>query len=71
VAGTTFEILGQGCRYLLTRSNGATVIMTQIIRAVEDGVEFFTVEATGESRMSYSGLANLSGVNQSSISPIY
>jgi hypothetical protein len=45
--------------------------MTQIIRAVEDGVEFFTVEATGESRMSYSGLANLSGVNQSSISPIY
>jgi len=42
--------------------------MTQIIRAVEDGVEFFTVEATGESGMSYSGLAILSGVNQSSIS---
>jgi hypothetical protein len=28
--------------------------MTQIIRAVEDGVEFFTVEATGESGMSRS-----------------
>ncbi|MEG5049733.1 MULTISPECIES: hypothetical protein [unclassified Microcoleus] len=42
--------------------------MTHIIRAIEDGVEFFTVEATGESGMSYSGLANLSGVNQSSIS---
>jgi hypothetical protein len=42
--------------------------MTQIIRVVEDGVEFFTVEGTGESGMSYSGLAILSGVNQSSIS---
>lgn len=41
--------------------------MTQIIRAVEDGVEFFTVEATGESGMSYSGLANLSGVDKSTV----
>lgn len=42
--------------------------MTQIIRVVEDGVEFFSIESTGESGMSYSGLAILSGVNQSSIS---
>lgn len=42
--------------------------MTQIVRVVEDGVEFFTIETTGECGMSYSGLAILSGVNQSSIS---
>ena len=42
--------------------------MTQIIRVVEDDVEFFSIESTGESGMSYSGLAILSGVNQSSIS---
>ena len=41
--------------------------MSQIIRVVEDGVEFFTVEETGESGMSYSGLAKLSGVDKSTV----
>lgn len=41
--------------------------MTQIIRAVEDGVEFFTVEATGESGMSQAGLARLCGVTRQAI----
>ena len=45
-----------------------TTIMSQIIRVVEDGVKFFTVEETGESGMSYSGLAKFSGVSQPSIS---
>jgi hypothetical protein len=36
--------------------------MNQIIRAEKDGVEFFTVAATGESGMSQSGLTVLSGV---------
>ncbi|MEG4838314.1 hypothetical protein [Microcoleus sp. B9-D4] len=41
--------------------------MMQIIRAVEDGVEFFTVEATGESGMSQAGLARLCGVTRQAI----
>lgn len=41
--------------------------MSQIVRAEEDGVEFFTVEETGESGMSQSGLAKLSGVDKSTI----
>lgn len=38
-----------------------------VIRKEENGVEFFTVEATGESGMSRSGLARLCGVDESSI----
>ena len=41
--------------------------MSQIIRVEQDGVEFFTVEETGESGMSYSGLAKLSGVDKSTV----
>ena len=41
---------------------------TSIIRQVEDGVEFYTVEATGESGMSVRGLAKLCGVEHSTIS---
>jgi hypothetical protein len=42
--------------------------MNQITRTEQDGIEFFTIAATGESGMSQSGLAILSGVNQSTIS---
>ncbi|ELS02950.1 hypothetical protein Xen7305DRAFT_00026680 [Xenococcus sp. PCC 7305] len=38
-----------------------------ILRYEENGIEFFTVQATGESGISYSGLAILCGVNQSTI----
>jgi len=41
--------------------------MSQIIRVVENGVEFFTVDSTGESGMSQRGLAILSGINESSL----
>lgn len=41
--------------------------MTQIVRVVEDGVEFFTIEATGECGMSQSGLAKLCGVSRQAI----
>ena len=47
--------------------NGAIAIMTQIIRVMEDGVEFFSVESTGESGMSQSGLAKLCGVTRQAI----
>jgi transcriptional regulator with XRE-family HTH domain len=38
-----------------------------ILRYEEDGVEFFTVQATGESGMSQSGLARLCGVSRQAI----
>ena len=38
-----------------------------VIHKEEDGVQFFTLEATGESGMSRSGLARLCGVQESSI----
>ncbi|MCT7953567.1 hypothetical protein NG798_27605 [Ancylothrix sp. C2] len=38
-----------------------------IIRLEQDGVEFFTISATGESGMSQSGLARLCGVKESAI----
>lgn len=38
-----------------------------IIRTEQDGIEFFTVEETGESGMSQSGLAVLSGVTRQSL----
>lgn len=41
--------------------------MAQIIRVVEDGVEFFSIESTGESGMSQSGLAKLCGVTRQAI----
>lgn len=41
--------------------------MTEIIRVEEDGVEFFTVTTSGESGMSYSGLAKLSGVDKTTV----
>lgn len=41
--------------------------MDSIIRTVEDGVEFFTVNATGESGMSKSGLARLCGTSRQSV----
>ena len=44
--------------------------MAQVIRVVEDGVEFFTVEGTGESGMSQSGLAKLCGVNPDAINKL-
>ena len=42
--------------------------MSEIIRVEEDGVEFFTVATTGESGMSYSGLAKLCGIDKTTIS---
>jgi hypothetical protein len=42
--------------------------MNQITRTEQDGIEFFTIAATGESGTSQSGLAILTGVNQSTIS---
>lgn len=41
--------------------------MSEIIRVEEDGVEFFTVATSGESGMSYSGLAKLSGVDKTTV----
>ncbi|MGB3207891.1 MAG: hypothetical protein WBB28_23145 [Crinalium sp.] len=41
-----------------------------IIRQELDGAEFFTVEATGESGMSYSGLAILCGLHKDTISSL-
>ena len=38
-----------------------------ITRVERDGVEFFTIDATGESGMSESGLARLCGVAQQSM----
>ena len=38
-----------------------------ILRRETEGIEFFTVQATGESGISHSGLAILCGVNQSTI----
>jgi ribosome-binding protein aMBF1 (putative translation factor) len=43
---------------------------TIVMRAEQNGVEFYTVEATGESGMSQSGLAALVGVDQSTISKL-
>jgi len=43
-------------------------MMSQIIRREEGGVEFFTLQETGESGMSKSGLARFCGVAQSTIS---
>jgi hypothetical protein len=41
-----------------------------ILRVVQDGVEFYTVIATGESGMSESGLGRLCGITQQSISDL-
>ena len=41
--------------------------MSEIIRVEEDGVEFFTVATTGESGMSYSGLAKLCGIDKTTV----
>jgi len=41
-----------------------------ITRVIRDGVEFFTIDATGESGMSEIGLARLCGVARQSISQI-
>ncbi len=38
-----------------------------ILRYEENGVEFFTLQATGESGMSQSGLARLCGVNRQAV----
>jgi predicted transcriptional regulator len=44
--------------------------MSEIIRVVEDGVEFFTMTATGESGMSQSGLARLCGVSSQAVNKL-
>jgi hypothetical protein len=44
--------------------------MSQIIRYEQEGIELFTVQATGESGMSQSGLAILAGVSQQAISKL-
>ena len=41
-----------------------------IIRQEQDGVEFFTIQATGESGMSQSGLARLCGVKPHAINQL-
>lgn len=42
-------------------------LSAQILRAEKDGIEFFTVQETGESGMSQSGLARACGVGESTI----
>jgi hypothetical protein len=42
-----------------------------IVRHVQDGVEFFTVWATGESGLSKSGLALFCGVSQQAVSKLF
>jgi hypothetical protein len=44
--------------------------MSSIIRSEENGIEFYTIAATGESGMSQSGLAILAGVHQTTISKL-
>ena len=41
-----------------------------ITRTIRDGVEFFTIDSTGESGMSESGLAVLCGISQQAINKI-
>ena len=42
--------------------------MSEVIRREESGVEYFTVQVTGESGLSVSGIARLCGVSQQAIS---
>lgn len=44
--------------------------MSQIIRSEQDGIELFTVQATGESGMSQSGLAKLCGVGADAVNKL-
>jgi transcriptional regulator with XRE-family HTH domain len=44
--------------------------MSHLIRVVEDSIEFFTVETTGESGMSESGLARLCGVTRKAVNNV-
>lgn len=44
--------------------------MNQITRTEQDGIEFYTIAATGESGMSQSGLAILAGMSQQAISDV-
>lgn len=39
-----------------------------VLKAVKDGIEFYTIQSTGESGMSMSGLAKACGVTHQSIS---
>ena len=41
-----------------------------ITRVIVDGIEFFTVDDTGESGMSESGLARLCGVSQQGVNKL-
>ena len=41
-----------------------------ITRVIRDDVEFFTIDATGESGMSESGLARLCGVTKQSVNEL-
>ena len=42
----------------------------EVIRKEENGIEFYTVDLTGQSRMSQSGLAILAGVSQQALSDL-
>ena len=42
----------------------------EIIRKEENGIEFYTVDLTGQSGMSQSGLAILAGVSQQALSAL-
>jgi hypothetical protein len=44
--------------------------MSSIIKSEENGIEFYTIAAMGESGMSQSGLAILCGVHQSTVSKL-
>lgn len=50
-----------------SRSTMTMIARNGIIQAVNDEVEFYTIEATGESGMSLSGLGRLCGVNRQAI----
>ena len=44
--------------------------MSEVIRIEENGVEYFTVERTGESGISITGIAKLSGVSKQAVSTL-
>lgn len=49
----------------------ANEIVTEILRTEENGIEYFTVVATGESAVSERGLAKMCGVNHKAIQYIF
>ncbi len=61
---TTIRLLEAG---QIMAENQNSIIRTSIIRTEENGIEYYTVAATGKSGMSQRGLARACGVDEKSI----